>query len=325
MQAKKRRSSVSSIAAAFQAQLQEEWDPNKKAGEKSDRKKYDYVGGLNRDLDTLRDVLAYLPTDQNGCVSFGAIFKEADRRGGIANLIKVLQNLRAAGEIDFKGQILFQGTDDNVPIRILTLPTPSTTLSSSTFLPFSTPVDALTPSPSSLPSSSSSSLPPPSSSLPPPSAKTTTTSTTITATPHSSSSSSSSPSSSSSFPTINSQSPNKAPSEAIYRVTNENAYRYQYEETLVPLEERHGRSFALDNLAAAGKEHCVVCREFIPFESRLVVRDQVYHMRCVTCHSCSAHPQSNIAHVSFDGHVFCTDKCLVSYEISRGNKHSKRG
>ena len=83
--------------------------------ERSDRKKYNFVAGLQRDVEATRTVLRRL-----GPVStFGEVFQEAD--GLIANLTRALQNLRRAGEITFEGKMLLKGRDDDIKIALTDL------------------------------------------------------------------------------------------------------------------------------------------------------------------------------------------------------------
>eukprot|EP00635_Sarcinochrysidales_sp_CCMP3193_P008175 CAMPEP_0118896544 /NCGR_PEP_ID=MMETSP1166-20130328/4360_1 /TAXON_ID=1104430 /ORGANISM="Chrysoreinhardia sp, Strain CCMP3193" /LENGTH=208 /DNA_ID=CAMNT_0006835603 /DNA_START=46 /DNA_END=672 /DNA_ORIENTATION=+ len=83
----------------------------------SDRKKYNYAGGLQRDL--LKTRAALRAVEKGGECRFGDVFTEAD--GAIANLTRALQNLRREGEISFEKDMLFQGVDDG---RVITLKEP---------------------------------------------------------------------------------------------------------------------------------------------------------------------------------------------------------
>jgi hypothetical protein len=97
-----------------------------KVSDKSDRKKYDFASGLKRDLLSTRAALAALcccsaeddheKRGKESC-TFGELF---DYTGGIiANLNRVLQNLRSAGEISFVPECFFIGVNETEMIELL--------------------------------------------------------------------------------------------------------------------------------------------------------------------------------------------------------------
>jgi len=87
----------------------------KKIGEKSDRKKYNFVEGLAKDVMTTREMIDKL-SEERGYTTFKEIFEESE--GMIANLNRVLQNLKKSGEIDYPDEveIFLQGQNDLIKI-----------------------------------------------------------------------------------------------------------------------------------------------------------------------------------------------------------------
>mmetsp|Transcript_4162 Transcript_4162/g.4825 ORF Transcript_4162/g.4825 Transcript_4162/m.4825 type:complete len:230 (+) Transcript_4162:93-782(+) len=104
--------------AAFEESARKAQDPKEmalKISEFSDRKKYNFAEGMQRDLISTRAALRNASTDGLSSCTFGAIYEQTE--GRIANLNKILLNLKKAGEIDFKPEIFFEGRDDDEVIE----------------------------------------------------------------------------------------------------------------------------------------------------------------------------------------------------------------
>lgn len=84
----------------------------------SDKKKYNFVSGLENDVKSTRKLLIEASEENNSC-TFGQIFNLADNSGGVANLTRALQNLKKAKEIHFEPEVMFQGENDDEIIHIL--------------------------------------------------------------------------------------------------------------------------------------------------------------------------------------------------------------
>eukprot|EP00009_Paramoeba_aestuarina_P009157 CAMPEP_0201520860 /NCGR_PEP_ID=MMETSP0161_2-20130828/12955_1 /ASSEMBLY_ACC=CAM_ASM_000251 /TAXON_ID=180227 /ORGANISM="Neoparamoeba aestuarina, Strain SoJaBio B1-5/56/2" /LENGTH=240 /DNA_ID=CAMNT_0047919369 /DNA_START=25 /DNA_END=743 /DNA_ORIENTATION=+ len=124
--------SVDHLVEKFKQKQEEAHDPavlSKYISEKSDRKKYNFAGGLERDVIATRTALSILclarekraqsiHTQQPYC-TFGELFDKADEDGGIANLIRVLQNLKRQKEIYFLPEMLYQHQHTHEPIYLL--------------------------------------------------------------------------------------------------------------------------------------------------------------------------------------------------------------
>lgn len=86
--------------------------------DKSDRKKYDFASGLQHDVRDTRTALRRLCcTNGNRSCTFGELFEHTE--GRIANLNRVLQNLKTANEVDFEPECFFMGTNDESLIELL--------------------------------------------------------------------------------------------------------------------------------------------------------------------------------------------------------------
>mmetsp|Transcript_14433 Transcript_14433/g.43743 ORF Transcript_14433/g.43743 Transcript_14433/m.43743 type:complete len:229 (+) Transcript_14433:42-728(+) len=107
-----RRSSVMLRAAALEHQREQQ---RNEVSFVSDRKKYNYAAGLERDVSATRHALRRV-TQSTNRTTFAALFREVD--GAIANLTRALQNLRREGEIQFEGDMLLQGRDDDAVIEL---------------------------------------------------------------------------------------------------------------------------------------------------------------------------------------------------------------
>jgi len=104
--------------AAFEKAAADANDPQTmaaKISEFSDRKKYNFADGLKRDLENTRAALR--ATEVDAVCTFGALFRFTE--GQIANLNRILQNLKKANEIDFDVEVFFEGMHDAEPIRLL--------------------------------------------------------------------------------------------------------------------------------------------------------------------------------------------------------------
>eukprot|EP00339_Tiarina_fusa_P019106 CAMPEP_0117061534 /NCGR_PEP_ID=MMETSP0472-20121206/42831_1 /TAXON_ID=693140 ORGANISM="Tiarina fusus, Strain LIS" /NCGR_SAMPLE_ID=MMETSP0472 /ASSEMBLY_ACC=CAM_ASM_000603 /LENGTH=197 /DNA_ID=CAMNT_0004780233 /DNA_START=32 /DNA_END=621 /DNA_ORIENTATION=- len=86
--------------------------------ENSDRKKYNFVSGLDHDVKSTRTTISQASGNNSYC-TFGDVFSLADEMGGIANLSRALQNLKKTGEIYFEPEIMYQGMHKNERIEIL--------------------------------------------------------------------------------------------------------------------------------------------------------------------------------------------------------------
>lgn len=105
--------------AAFEKAAKDATDPSAmqaKISDKSDRKKYNFAQGLENDVRQTRSALRDVCDDGESC-TFGNLFQHLD--GQVANLNRVLQNLKRAGEIDFEPEIFLEGVHKNTPIQIL--------------------------------------------------------------------------------------------------------------------------------------------------------------------------------------------------------------
>jgi hypothetical protein len=87
-----------------------------KISEKSDRKKYDFCRGLKNDLINTRAALRAC-SDHNGMCTFGELFSYTG--GRIANLNRILQNLKSAREVRFEPECFFMGVHNEEVIELL--------------------------------------------------------------------------------------------------------------------------------------------------------------------------------------------------------------
>lgn len=87
-----------------------------KVSEKSDRKKYDFCTGLRNDLANTRSALRAC-SDDSGICTFGELFSYTG--GRIANLNRILQNLKSAGEVRFDPECFFMGMHNEQEIELL--------------------------------------------------------------------------------------------------------------------------------------------------------------------------------------------------------------
>jgi len=110
---------LKSRIAAFEAAAAEAADPKHmaaKISEFSDRKKYNFASGLQHDVVATREAMKAVSKDGKKCM-FGQVYEFTD--GQIANLNRVLQNLKKAGEISFENEVFYQGQDDLAEITFL--------------------------------------------------------------------------------------------------------------------------------------------------------------------------------------------------------------
>jgi hypothetical protein len=93
----------------------------RKISEKSDRTKYAFADGLRRDLEKTRSALKACASSASNGASCSCTFGElyAFTEGRIANLNKILQNLRKAKEVRFKPECFFDGVHDDEAIELL--------------------------------------------------------------------------------------------------------------------------------------------------------------------------------------------------------------
>jgi len=109
--------------AAFEQAAVDSSDPRLlalKISEKSDRKKYNFADGLLRDLHSTRAALKSCCTSSpNGKMTctFGELYDCTE--GKIANLNRVLQNLRKAREVRFEPECFFNGVHNDEVIELL--------------------------------------------------------------------------------------------------------------------------------------------------------------------------------------------------------------
>jgi hypothetical protein len=87
----------------------------------SDRKKYDFRSGLQRDLLKTRAALRQCVRSKqfgfcSSCTTFGQLFEHTE--GQIANLNRVLQNLKRVEEIDFDPELFLVGVNDDQTIQL---------------------------------------------------------------------------------------------------------------------------------------------------------------------------------------------------------------
>ena len=87
-----------------------------KVSEKSDRKKYDFCAGLRNDLANTRAALRAC-SDDIGICTFGELFSYTG--GRIANLNRVLQNLKRAREVHFEPECFFMGMHNEQEIELM--------------------------------------------------------------------------------------------------------------------------------------------------------------------------------------------------------------
>jgi len=105
--------------SAFEAAAKAATDPKEmgaKISETSDRKKYNFASGLQKDVIRTRAALRNCVAEGENEVTFKDLYEECD--GRIANLNRVLQNLKRAKEIHFDVEIFLQGTNDRDVIRL---------------------------------------------------------------------------------------------------------------------------------------------------------------------------------------------------------------
>ncbi|CAK9024599.1 Uracil phosphoribosyltransferase (UPRTase) (UMP pyrophosphorylase), partial [Durusdinium trenchii] len=111
--------SLRSRIAAFEESARKAADPKEmqaKISEFSDRKKYNFSSGLQNDLIATRAALRAVCKDGK-TAQFDDLFQYTD--GRIANLNRILQNLKRAKEITFDTEIFFEGQSDDIPIILL--------------------------------------------------------------------------------------------------------------------------------------------------------------------------------------------------------------
>lgn len=111
--------SIQRRIAAFEQAAANAVDPQimaAKISEKKDRKKYNFVGGLSRDTHCARAALRAVASDDD-CCTFGDLFQYTE--GRIANLNRVLQNLKRANEIQFEPECFLKSMNDNEQIQLL--------------------------------------------------------------------------------------------------------------------------------------------------------------------------------------------------------------
>jgi hypothetical protein len=87
-----------------------------KISETSDRKKYDFCCGLKNDLMNTRAALRACSNDSGIC-TFGELFSYTG--GRIANLNRILQNLKSAREVRFEPECFFMGVHNDEVIELL--------------------------------------------------------------------------------------------------------------------------------------------------------------------------------------------------------------
>lgn len=105
--------------AAFEQAAADAVDPHflsRKISDKSDKKKYQFAAGLDRDLQQTRAALREIATN-NDCCTFGDLFRFTE--GRIANLNRVLQNMKQANEIHFQPECFFHAVHDDEVIQLL--------------------------------------------------------------------------------------------------------------------------------------------------------------------------------------------------------------
>mmetsp|Transcript_2904 Transcript_2904/g.3394 ORF Transcript_2904/g.3394 Transcript_2904/m.3394 type:complete len:231 (+) Transcript_2904:165-857(+) len=108
--------------SAFEESARKAQDPKEmalKISEFSDRKKYNFAEGMQRDLISTRAALRNASTDGLKSCKFGTVYKQTE--GKIANLNKILRNLKKAGEIGFTPEIFFEGMHDDEIIQFFPL------------------------------------------------------------------------------------------------------------------------------------------------------------------------------------------------------------
>ena len=122
--------------AAFEQAAADAVNPERMAAKisfRSDRKKYDFADGLRRDLLATRAALRHCcccsvaarsrtitssrRSSSTSCCTFQHLFKYTD--GHIANLNRVLQNLKNANEVTFSPECFFIGVNCHEKIRLL--------------------------------------------------------------------------------------------------------------------------------------------------------------------------------------------------------------
>mmetsp|Transcript_8576 Transcript_8576/g.15084 ORF Transcript_8576/g.15084 Transcript_8576/m.15084 type:complete len:252 (+) Transcript_8576:107-862(+) len=223
--------SLMSRIAAFEQAAAEANDPEvmaAKISEFSDRKKYNFADGLKRDLEHTRAALRACAGDGKSC-TFGALFEFTE--GKIANLNRILQNLKNANEVAFQVEVFFAGPHANEPITLL---------------------DAFW--------------------------------------------------------------------DQDYTVDAENVFRPGRNFKDVEEKDRKGRSYVSENQESRGQRECTACGELVAENSRLVLRGRVFHMQCVECVVCGAHPRSKADFVTFDGEVACSSECIKLYDAAHPNQ-----
>lgn len=107
-------SSLQSRIAAFEQAAADAIDPEMMAAKisaKSDRKKYAFASALANDLRHTRAALRAVASDGEESCTFASLYKYAD--GSIANLNRVLQNMKEANEISFAPECFFAGVHDH--------------------------------------------------------------------------------------------------------------------------------------------------------------------------------------------------------------------
>jgi hypothetical protein len=114
-----RNGSLQSRIEAFERAAAEATDTQvmaSKISQKSDRKKYDFCRGLKNDLMNTRAALRAC-SDDSGICTFGELFSYTG--GRIANLNRILQNLKSAREVRFDPECFFMGVHNDQVIELL--------------------------------------------------------------------------------------------------------------------------------------------------------------------------------------------------------------
>jgi len=229
------RSKVDDRIAAFEQAAADAVNPEIMASKisfKSDRKKYDFCSGLLRDLKATRAALRQCASGQDdgdNARRLRTTFRELyDFTGGqIANLNRVLQNLKKAKEISFGPECFFVGVNDEETIQLL---------------------DKFW--------------------------------------------------------------------EEEYTVDAENVFRPGRcgRSGTIAQNERKGRSYVEENRITVELRRCAVCNEAVDAKERMAVREQVYHLRCLTCVVCGSSPRRKMDYLTFDGQICCCSDCVRRYD-----------
>lgn len=106
--------------AAFEQAAANTVDPRlsaDKISEKSNGKRYAFADGLRRDLESTRSALKSCCAFNGTTCTFGELYEFTE--GKIANLNRILQNLRKAKEIYFQPECFFDGVHNDEVIKLL--------------------------------------------------------------------------------------------------------------------------------------------------------------------------------------------------------------